>query len=269
VTRDTLEKLTTASYVPTPIYGFGYYGWSPWNRGRSWGWGWNKWSYSWHFPYKLSRPTSYEDSEVYTYANGSVLLEASLKQEQQPSWGWGWKKPNPELSNARYHHQDELGSSILVTDGTGAVKEGIQYDAWGVITGPKPSNVDFGYTGKPLDKATGFYEYGFRDYLASQGRFITVDPIRDGANWYAYCGGNPVVRIDPDGRIAGIPTDIEKKIALNEKKKADPSFSIGDGLSESEKNAQEEKVRKEWEVNAGNNRPQKVERVNERPKNML
>jgi hypothetical protein len=32
------------------------------------------------------------------------------------------------------------------------------------------------------------------------GRFITVDPGKDGLNWYAYCGDNPVNRIDPDGR---------------------------------------------------------------------
>jgi len=29
------------------------------------------------------------------------------------------------------------------------------------------------------------------------GRFISRDPARDGLNWYAYCGGNPMVYVDP------------------------------------------------------------------------
>ena len=31
------------------------------------------------------------------------------------------------------------------------------------------------------------------------GAFITEDPIRDGVNWYSYCGGNPVRYVDPSG----------------------------------------------------------------------
>ena len=33
---------------------------------------------------------------------------------------------------------------------------------------------------------------GFRDYAPELARFTTVDPIRDGYNWYAYVGNNPV-----------------------------------------------------------------------------
>jgi uncharacterized protein RhaS with RHS repeats len=31
------------------------------------------------------------------------------------------------------------------------------------------------------------------------GRFTQEDPIRDGLNWYTYCGNNPVNYIDPWG----------------------------------------------------------------------
>ena len=42
-------------------------------------------------------------------------------------------------------------------------------------------------------------DYGFRDYSPAYARFMTEDPIRDGENWFAYVGNNPVNWIDPDG----------------------------------------------------------------------
>ena len=59
--------------------------------------------------------------------------------------------------------------------------------------------METGYTGKPYDAVTGLSDYGFRDYSPAYARFITEDPIRDGENWFAYVGNNPVNWIDPDG----------------------------------------------------------------------
>jgi hypothetical protein len=33
------------------------------------------------------------------------------------------------------------------------------------------------------------------------GRFVSEDPGRDGANWFAYCANNPVNGVDPDGHF--------------------------------------------------------------------
>ena len=38
-----------------------------------------------------------------------------------------------------------------------------------------------------------------RYYDPELRRFITEDPAKDGLNWYAYCGNNPVMRVDPTG----------------------------------------------------------------------
>jgi RHS repeat-associated protein len=53
-----------------------------------------------------------------------------------------------------------------------------------------------GYTGKPYDVVTGMYNYGYRDYAPELARFTTEDPIRDGANWFAYVNNDPVNWVD-------------------------------------------------------------------------
>jgi RHS repeat-associated protein len=55
----------------------------------------------------------------------------------------------------------------------------------------------FGYQ----EDATGLKLLGHRYYDSSLGRFITRDPIKDGRNWYAYCGNDPVNGVDPSGLL--------------------------------------------------------------------
>jgi len=43
------------------------------------------------------------------------------------------------------------------------------------------------------------YNYGYRDYRPQAARFTTVDPIRDGHNWFAYVNNDPVNWVDPWG----------------------------------------------------------------------
>ena len=62
------------------------------------------------------------------------------------------------------------------------------------------------YNAKELDTSKGlnWYDYGARHYDAALGRFTTVDPLAEkyyGMGLYAYCGGNPVRYIDPDGKF--------------------------------------------------------------------
>ena len=71
------------------------------------------------------------------------------------------------------------------------------YDIFGSpITGNYTTGADYGYLGKPYDSITGLYNYGYRDYSPQTVRFTTVDPIRDGANWFAYVNNDPVNYID-------------------------------------------------------------------------
>jgi RHS repeat-associated protein len=69
--------------------------------------------------------------------------------------------------------------------------------------------MNLGYTGKPYDTATGLYNYGFRDYSPQAARFTTLDPIRDGSNWFAYVNNDPVNWIDHWGLEC---SDSDKKV---------------------------------------------------------
>jgi hypothetical protein len=39
-----------------------------------------------------------------------------------------------------------------------------------------------------------------RHYEPTTGRFVSEDPARDGGNWYLYADGDPVGKVDADGR---------------------------------------------------------------------
>jgi RHS repeat-associated protein len=81
-----------------------------------------------------------------------------------------------------------------------------EYDVFGV---PYEEGINrgmnLGYTGKPYDTVTGLYNYGYRDYQPETARFTMVDPVRDGANWFAYVNNDPVNWVDLWGLSASEP----------------------------------------------------------------
>ena len=102
-----------------------------------------------------------------------------------------------------YYGSDILGSVKFVTGQGGQEVKRIEYDVFGgIYKGNSPYGLETGYTGKPYDAVTGLTDYGFRDYSPAHAKFITEDPIRDGENWFAYVGNNPVNWVDPWGLSA-------------------------------------------------------------------
>ena len=109
---------------------------------------------------------------------------------------------------SRFLSHDVLGSVRVATTGAGQVGETYRYDAYGqTLSGATSHHQPYGYNGKPRDPATGLTDYGFRDYLPQAGRFVTVDPIKDGVNWYAYVNADPVNFVDAWGLVAADPGD--------------------------------------------------------------
>ncbi len=124
-----------------------------------------------------------------------------------------------------YGH-DSLGS-ITAAVSQGILEEQYRYDAFGGNYEGELKTDERGYKGKPHDPVTGLYNYGYRDYDPVTGRFSTVDPIRDGRNWYVYTANDPVNYIDAwgllteDGGNVGVSVAPQPQIAT-----ADPSCDI-------------------------------------------
>ena len=71
------------------------------------------------------------------------------------------------------------------------------------------------YTGYTYDEVLEIYYAQARFYDPETRRFIQEDPVKDGGNWYAYCGDNPVTRVDPLGLVLQIVgTETEKSRLL-------------------------------------------------------
>ncbi|MBK8237821.1 MAG: RHS repeat-associated core domain-containing protein [Deltaproteobacteria bacterium] len=102
---------------------------------------------------------------------------------------------------------DHVGSVRLVVDvATGAIAQRLDYAGpggpWGeVLLDTNPGFQPFGFAGGLYDAATGLVHFGAREYDPSIGRWISKDPVGfdGGTNHFAYCEGDPVNLVDPDG----------------------------------------------------------------------
>lgn len=100
--------------------------------------------------------------------------------------------------------KDHLGSVRFVVNATtGVVAQALEYDDFGQVTRDTlPGFQPFGFAGGLYDSDTGLVRFGARDYDPVIGRWAAKDPIGFGGsrNLYAYCGDDPINRIDPDGK---------------------------------------------------------------------
>lgn len=103
---------------------------------------------------------------------------------------------------------DHLGNTRVVAKADGTVLQTNHYYPYGLpfAEGVEDSDQPYKYNGKEFDPTCGLnlYDYGARLMDPTLGgRFTTPDPLAEkygSFSPYAYCGGNPINRIDPDGR---------------------------------------------------------------------
>lgn len=105
-------------------------------------------------------------------------------------------------SNESFYNYNAHGDVVQLTNGSGDIMKQYSYDAFGVELNKDVNDTNpFRYCGEYFDNETESVYLRARYYSPVSGRFITEDPAKDGLNWYIYCGGNPILRMDPTGYI--------------------------------------------------------------------
>ena len=111
-------------------------------------------------------------------------------------------------SNGTYHFflTDHQGNVRVVTDAAGSQAEEVNhYYPFGALFVTSSNVQPYKYNGKEAysQQNLDLYDYGARLYDPLTARFTTSDPLCEKyyhISPYAYCAGNPVNFVDPDGR---------------------------------------------------------------------
>ena len=159
--------------------------------------------------------TMYAGSRQYLLG-GSLVMEDGMIDKFLFDGGYAQASavnPTTYSFSFYYYNQDHLGNNREVVDSAGTVKQVTNYYPFGTpytdtTTLQNASLQPYKYNGKELDRMHGLntYDYGARQYNPVTARWDRMDPLCEkyySISPYAYCGGNPVNRIDPDGRFWG------------------------------------------------------------------
>jgi RHS repeat-associated protein len=118
---------------------------------------------------------------------------------------------NGSLEERLYPTHDANFNVTALVNASGVVVEKYAYDPYGVVTIYNASNVVLGssaygwqhfHQGGRLDATSGLYHFRNREYSATLGRWVSMDPIRydaGDANLYGYVRVNPIAKLDPAG----------------------------------------------------------------------
>jgi RHS repeat-associated protein len=103
-------------------------------------------------------------------------------------------------------HHDQIGSTRLLTDNTGATVGTNTYDPYGTGTSTTGTvTTPLGYTGQYTDTETGLVYLRARYYDPGTAQFLTVDPaLAITGQSYAYISNNPLNGTDQTGLWFGI-----------------------------------------------------------------
>ncbi len=104
-------------------------------------------------------------------------------------------------SQKYYYLYDGLGSVTEVIDSDEEVVNRYRYSPFGQAMVKNESVYNpYQYTGRRYDEESGLYYYRARMYSPEMSRFTSNDPAKQGENWYAYVGNDPINNRDPSGK---------------------------------------------------------------------
>ena len=175
-------------------------------------------STTWNFKYntdgmrieRKSGSTTYK----YFYTGDKLVQMTTPTSILRFTYDSGGKPLTIVVDGTPYYYVTNLqGDVVAILNKSGAVVAEYTYDAWGKLlttTGSMASTLGaqnpLRYRGYVYDTELGLYYLQSRYYNPEMGRFINADVYTStgqgllGNNMFAYCGNNPVVRLDADGQ---------------------------------------------------------------------
>ena len=144
---------------------------------------------------------------------------------------------------------DHQGNVRVVVDENTAVKQVNHYYPYGALFAESTnSNVQpYKYNGKELDRMHGldWYDHGARHNDAAIGRWHVMDPLCEkyyDVSPYAYCAGDPMNAIDPDGKsiwtkMLKTTMKIGSRVASNGLRELGKAATYAEAVSDIKENA--------------------------------
>lgn len=114
--------------------------------------------------------------------------------------------PIEQISSAgtpTFYHHDQLGSTRMLTDGSGKVTGTFSYGAFGAPSGTSGTQkTPLGFAGQYTAVQSGLQYLRARAYDPTTGQFLSRDPIEALTRQpYAYAFDNPLNLTDPSGQV--------------------------------------------------------------------
>lgn len=131
----------------------------------------------------------------FVYDNANIVEEITADEVNKYFRGLEIIKNDEEM----YYFYNGQGDVSMLADNAGNMAASYIFDAYGNQSEENTVYNPFGYSGEYTDAESGLVYLRARMYDSETGRFMSEDPAKDGLNWYSYCGGNPVMFVDPDG----------------------------------------------------------------------
>gem|GEM_PF-858755 len=156
------------------------------------------------------------DGDEYDFVYDITAGTPSVIEEMSPTGTVRYfREPNGALiarvkdGDWRYYHFDALGSTKLLTDGSGSVTDKLAYDSYGSVIShdryegsveqPYQYVGRYGYYTHYQEPELRLVQTGMRFYDTETGTFTQRDPADNTGNTYSYAGSRPTVAVDPLG----------------------------------------------------------------------
>jgi RHS repeat-associated protein len=153
---------------------------------------------------RVSKATSGTTTQFTWDRSGSLPL---LLGDGARSYVYGPGGPIGHITSGgavRYYHQDALGSTRVLSDGTGTTVGAFSYTPYGTLAASSGTETaPMGYASEYTDAESGLQYLRARYYDPATGQFLTRDPLEDQTGQpYAYADGDPVNNVDPSGNVS-------------------------------------------------------------------